>query len=64
MRAIASAVARNPVGYLIPCHRILRSNGTLGSFSWGVERKRAMLGFEVARSTLDGETEGRTEGRA
>jgi AraC family transcriptional regulator of adaptative response/methylated-DNA-[protein]-cysteine methyltransferase len=53
VRAIASAVARNPVGYLIPCHRILRSNGTLGSFSWGVDRKRAMLGFEVARSVRD-----------
>jgi AraC family transcriptional regulator of adaptative response/methylated-DNA-[protein]-cysteine methyltransferase len=53
VRAIASAVARNPVGYLIPCHRILRSNGTLGSFSWGVERKRAMLGYEVARAVRD-----------
>jgi AraC family transcriptional regulator of adaptative response/methylated-DNA-[protein]-cysteine methyltransferase len=53
VRAIASAVARNPVGYLIPCHRILRSNGTLGSFSWGVDRKRAMLGYEVARSVRE-----------
>jgi AraC family transcriptional regulator of adaptative response/methylated-DNA-[protein]-cysteine methyltransferase len=57
VRAIASAVARNPVGYLIPCHRILRSNGTLGSFSWGVERKRAMLGFEVARAVRDPDTD-------
>ena len=56
VRAIASAVARNPVGYLIPCHRILRSNGTLGSFSWGVERKRAMLGYEVARSVREDRT--------
>jgi AraC family transcriptional regulator of adaptative response/methylated-DNA-[protein]-cysteine methyltransferase len=56
VRAIASAVAKNPVGYLIPCHRILRSNGSLGRFSWGVDRKRAMLGFEVARSARDDPT--------
>jgi AraC family transcriptional regulator of adaptative response/methylated-DNA-[protein]-cysteine methyltransferase len=48
-RAVAGAVAANPVAWLIPCHRVLRSVGGLGGYRWGVERKRAMLGWEAAR---------------
>jgi len=48
-RAVAGAVAANPVAWLIPCHRVLRSLGALGGYRWGVERKRAMLGWEAAR---------------
>lgn len=48
-RAVAGAVGANPVAWLIPCHRVLRSVGTLGGYRWGVERKRAMLGWEAAR---------------
>jgi len=49
-RAVAGAVARNPVGYLIPCHRVIRGLGALGGYRWGTARKRAMLGWEAARA--------------
>jgi AraC family transcriptional regulator, regulatory protein of adaptative response / methylated-DNA-[protein]-cysteine methyltransferase len=48
-RAVASAVARNPVAYLIPCHRVIRKTGAFGEYRWGSARKRAMLGWEAAR---------------
>lgn len=47
-RAVGSAVARNPVAYLIPCHRILRDSGEFGSYHWGSERKAAICGWEAA----------------
>jgi AraC family transcriptional regulator, regulatory protein of adaptative response / methylated-DNA-[protein]-cysteine methyltransferase len=47
-RAVGSAVAANPVAYLIPCHRVVRASGELGGYRWGVERKRAMLEWERA----------------
>jgi AraC family transcriptional regulator of adaptative response/methylated-DNA-[protein]-cysteine methyltransferase len=49
-RAVAGAVAANPVAWLIPCHRVLRSYGGLGGYRWGVERKQAMLGWEAVRA--------------
>lgn len=45
-RAVASACAANRVGVLVPCHRILRSNGALGGYRWGMDRKRALLDLE------------------
>jgi AraC family transcriptional regulator of adaptative response/methylated-DNA-[protein]-cysteine methyltransferase len=42
-RAVAKACAANPVAVAIPCHRVVRANGQLGGFRWGVERKRALL---------------------
>lgn len=42
-RAVASAIAANPVAWLIPCHLIVRSDGKIGGYRWGVERKRRML---------------------
>ncbi|MDD7971182.1 bifunctional helix-turn-helix domain-containing protein/methylated-DNA--[protein]-cysteine S-methyltransferase [Roseinatronobacter alkalisoli] len=48
-RAVGSAVGRNPIGFVIPCHRCLQGNGTLGGYHWGLSRKRAMLGHEAAR---------------
>jgi AraC family transcriptional regulator, regulatory protein of adaptative response / methylated-DNA-[protein]-cysteine methyltransferase len=48
-RAVASAVARNPVAYLIPCHRVIRKTGAFGDYRWGSARKRAILGWEAAR---------------
>jgi AraC family transcriptional regulator, regulatory protein of adaptative response / methylated-DNA-[protein]-cysteine methyltransferase len=49
-RAVGSAVGANPVAWLIPCHHVLRKNGALGGYRWGIERKQAMLGWEVART--------------
>ena len=47
-RAVGQAVGANPVAWLIPCHRVLRRDGELGGYRWGVERKRAMLAWEHA----------------
>ena len=49
-RAVGAAIASNPVAFLIPCHRIIRKNGAIGGYMWGVARKQAMLGWEIARS--------------
>ncbi len=49
-RAVAGAVAANPVAWIIPCHRVLRTYGGLGGYRWGLERKQAMLGWEAARA--------------
>lgn len=46
-RAIGSAVGRNPISFLVPCHRVLRSDGALGGYHWGITRKRAMLAWEA-----------------
>jgi AraC family transcriptional regulator of adaptative response/methylated-DNA-[protein]-cysteine methyltransferase len=45
-RAVGSALARNPVAYLIPCHRVIRETGTIGDYRWGSARKRAILSWE------------------
>lgn len=46
VRAVASAVASNPVAWLIPCHRVIRSSGEIGNYRWSAPRKRAMLAWE------------------
>ncbi len=48
VRAVATACARNTVGVLIPCHRVIRSNGELGGYRWGLERKRVLIDTERA----------------
>ena len=45
-RAVGNAVGRNPVSWLIPCHRVLRSTGAIGGYAWGPDRKRVMLALE------------------
>lgn len=47
-RAVAGACAANNVALLVPCHRVLRSNGELGGYRWGIERKRTLLDMERA----------------
>ncbi|WP_238941244.1 bifunctional helix-turn-helix domain-containing protein/methylated-DNA--[protein]-cysteine S-methyltransferase [Jannaschia sp. Os4] len=50
VRAVGTAVGRNPVSYLIPCHRALRASGGLGGYHWGLPVKRAILAWEAART--------------
>jgi AraC family transcriptional regulator of adaptative response/methylated-DNA-[protein]-cysteine methyltransferase len=45
-RAVAAAVSRNPLAFLIPCHRVIRETGALGGYQWGPTRKRAMVAWE------------------
>ena len=47
-RAVAGAVARNPVSWLVPCHRVLRGTGAITGYRWGPAKKRAMLALEAA----------------
>jgi AraC family transcriptional regulator of adaptative response/methylated-DNA-[protein]-cysteine methyltransferase len=50
LQAVGSAVGANPVAYLIPCHRVIRKNLVIGEYHWGPERKKAMLGWEMAKT--------------
>lgn len=49
VRAVGSAVSRNPIAYLIPCHRVIRQTGGFGEYRWGAPRKKAILGWEAAQ---------------
>ena len=50
VRAVGTAVGRNPVSFIIPCHRVLRKSGELGGYHWGTPVTRAILAFEGARN--------------
>jgi AraC family transcriptional regulator of adaptative response/methylated-DNA-[protein]-cysteine methyltransferase len=50
VRAAGTAIGANPVGYLIPCHRVIRGTGELGQYRWGATRKAALVGWEGART--------------
>lgn len=49
-RAVGSAVAKNPVAFLIPCHRVIQATGHFGNYRWGRARKAAMIGWERAQT--------------
>ena len=49
-RAVGTAVGSNPVGYLIPCHRVIKSTGGIGDYRWGPTRKMAIIGWEGAQT--------------
>ena len=49
-RAVGTAIGDNPVAFLIPCHRVIRSTGDFGQYHWGSIRKTAMIGWEVAKT--------------
>ncbi|MEG3940824.1 methylated-DNA--[protein]-cysteine S-methyltransferase [Microcoleus sp. S36b_A3] len=49
-RAVGNAIGKNPIGYLIPCHRVIRESGEVGGYGWGVERKTVMLGWEASQT--------------
>jgi AraC family transcriptional regulator of adaptative response/methylated-DNA-[protein]-cysteine methyltransferase len=52
-RAVGQAISANPVGYLIPCHRVIRGMGTLGGYRWGTTRKQALLAWEAAHARTE-----------
>ncbi|WP_323778625.1 bifunctional helix-turn-helix domain-containing protein/methylated-DNA--[protein]-cysteine S-methyltransferase [Leisingera sp.] len=62
VRAVGTAVGRNPVSWLIPCHRALRKSGALGGYHWGLPVKRAMLAYEAARDEEAAADDMRTAG--
>jgi len=51
-RAVGTALSQNPIGVLIPCHRVLRATGEIGGYRWGVARKRAIIAWEACGSRL------------
>ncbi|MEJ7645074.1 MAG: methylated-DNA--[protein]-cysteine S-methyltransferase [Chryseolinea sp.] len=56
MQAVGSAVGANHIGYLIPCHRVIRKDGILSDYRWSAARKKSILGWEFAKA--DGESKG------
>ena len=46
-RAVGAAVGRNPISFVVPCHRVLGKSGALTGYHWGITRKQAMLGWEA-----------------
>jgi AraC family transcriptional regulator of adaptative response/methylated-DNA-[protein]-cysteine methyltransferase len=50
-RAVGGAVGRNPISFLIPCHRAIRKMGITGDYHWGAARKKAILAWEAARQS-------------
>jgi AraC family transcriptional regulator, regulatory protein of adaptative response / methylated-DNA-[protein]-cysteine methyltransferase len=48
-RAVGTAIGSNPVAYLIPCHRVIQSNGAIGDYMWGAVRKTAIIGWEASK---------------
>lgn len=50
-RAVGAAVGRNPISFVVPCHRVMGKSGNLTGYHWGITRKRAMLGWEAGITT-------------
>jgi len=47
-RAVGTAIGGNPVAFLIPCHRVIKSSGEIGQYRWGAERKNVLIGWEAS----------------
>jgi AraC family transcriptional regulator, regulatory protein of adaptative response / methylated-DNA-[protein]-cysteine methyltransferase len=50
-RAVARACATNPVAIAVPCHRVVRSDGSLGGYRWGLKRKKQLLSIESGKAS-------------
>ena len=51
MQAVGSAVGSNHIAYLIPCHRVIRKEGILGEYRWSAQRKKSIIGWEMAKTS-------------
>ncbi len=49
VRAIGTAIGKNPIAYLIPCHRVIKNNGFVGQYRWKDERKKIINAYEAAQ---------------
>jgi AraC family transcriptional regulator of adaptative response/methylated-DNA-[protein]-cysteine methyltransferase len=49
-RAVGAAVGRNPISFVVPCHRVLGGSGALTGYHWGLTRKRAIIGWEAGQT--------------
>ena len=52
VRTVATAIGKNPLCWLIPCHRVLRANGELGGYHWGLNVKKNMLTYETQKNKI------------
>ena len=52
-RAVGTAIGQNEIGYLIPCHRVIRKTGVVGDYRWGAMRKQAIVAGEIARNSTE-----------
>ena len=50
LQAVGSAVGANHIAYLIPCHRVIRKDGVLGEYRWSAQRKKSIIGWEMAKT--------------
>ncbi|UNM97154.1 methylated-DNA--[protein]-cysteine S-methyltransferase [Ignatzschineria rhizosphaerae] len=51
-RAVGSAIGKNPIAFIIPCHRVIQTSGHLGGYMWGLTRKNAIIGWEGAQKEI------------
>ena len=49
-RAVGTAIGKNPIAFIIPCHRVIQNNGKIGQYMWGPERKAAIIGWEISKT--------------
>jgi AraC family transcriptional regulator of adaptative response/methylated-DNA-[protein]-cysteine methyltransferase len=54
-RAVGAAVGRNPVSFVVPCHRVMGKSGGITGYHWGITRKRAIIGWETGRLSAAGD---------
>ncbi|WP_375563162.1 bifunctional helix-turn-helix domain-containing protein/methylated-DNA--[protein]-cysteine S-methyltransferase [Bernardetia sp. OM2101] len=57
LRAVGTAIGKNPIAYLIPCHRVIKSDGNIGNYRWSMERKIAINGYESVKLTKQQESD-------
>lgn len=55
-RAVSNAIGKNPIGLLLPCHRVIRNDGSIGGYRWGVESKRQLLNDEGHQADAFGDS--------